>query len=211
MRQFNKYWSNKQQVDIVGFNKPEFELLDNFNFVSIADYNYSVERWTNFLIAYLESIQDDHIILFLEDYWLNKPIDDVAVLAMWEYAAKEPNLLRIDLTADRTSQRYTLYHEYFGYQIIQTKAGSPYQMSYQTAIWNRKNLLEVLVPGETPWQSEIDGSKRLTDAYLVLGTKVHPISYVPVFRSHKTGLHNMNKFNKEDRQAITKLLPKEKR
>ena len=177
---FNKFWKPNEQVDIVGFNPPQFDLPDNFNFISLDNTNWPSSKWTNQLISYLLRIKEDYVIFFLEDYWLKEPVDMFTVKSMVEYAPKEPNLLRIDLTADRASQRHIPYHEYNGVDIIQTVAGTPYQMSYQVGIWSRKKLLEVLVSNENAWQSEIDGSKRLDDSYLVLGIKEHPVKYVPV-------------------------------
>lgn len=205
--QFNKYWYKKETVDVVGNKLPRRKLPDNFNFVSIGDY--PVQRWTNQLIDYLNSIEDDLFIFFLEDYWLKTAVDEVCIKAMYEYAQTLPNLLRIDLTADRAQHRTAYkYHEYFGYDIIRTKQPTPYQMSYQAGIGNRNNLLKVLTANRNAWQSEIQGSKELPDDYLVLGTLANPVSYVPVLRRNKKGVQNFDRFTVEDQHELIKMIQK---
>lgn len=208
MLQFNKYWGKNQLVDIVGFNKPSFDLEDNFQFISLADYNYPVSKWTTALIEYLELISDKQLIIFLEDYWLKEPVNLVCVKSMWEYAQTEDNLFRLDLTADRRQHKTAFkYHEYNGFDIIRTLQPTPYQMSYQCGIFNKENLLKVLVPNETAWQSEIEGSKRVPDCMLVLGTNQYPVHYVPTLRSHRKGLQHFDRFTEEDRIEIMRFVP----
>lgn len=212
MQQFNKYWNDNQQVEIVGFHQPPFELLPNFSFKSIASNNWPASKWSNQLIEYLNSIPDKLVILMLEDYWLKSPVDDFAIKSMYEYAQTLDNLLRIDLTGDRSQHRTaSIYHEYNGFEIVRTKQPTPYQMSYQAAIWDRENLLKVLLPEENAWQSEIDGSKRVKDDMLVLGLKEPAVSYVPVLRRNKTGLQGFSKFSQQDQNELLKLIPKDKR
>ena len=209
---FNKYWGSDQEVTIFGFNYPDFYYPDNFTFVSCDSYNWPAERWTNQLRLALEQTVDDLVIIFLEDYWLCKPVDIAAVRSMYEYAASEPDLLRIDLTNDRSQHKGAFkYHEYNGYDIIRTLQPIKYQMSYQVGVWNRNNLLKLLVPNETAWQSEIEGSKRVPNDMLALGLKEPVVSYIPVLRKNKQGLQGFKKFDKIDQDELLKLIPKDKR
>jgi hypothetical protein len=57
-------------------------------------------------------------------------------------------------------------------------------MSYQAAIWHKKNMRKVLEKGENPWESEVNGSKRVGNLR-VLGTKPALLRYQPVWRSKK--------------------------
>ena len=38
--------------------------------------------------------------------------------------------------------------------------GAPYRASLQAAFWDRRTLLDLLRPGESPWDFERDGSRR---------------------------------------------------
>ena len=56
---FNKYWGEDFKVTILGFSKPDFELPDNFEFVSMADEQVGKAKgWSNYVIEYIESIYE---------------------------------------------------------------------------------------------------------------------------------------------------------
>jgi hypothetical protein len=210
---FNRFWSKDQRVEVVGFSRPSFVMPANFSFASMGKENWPAERWTDQLIHYLEELAGDHLVLMLEDYWLKKYVDVACVEAMWRLAQElGDRLLRIDLTTDRSKRPMArFYEDWEGFNVISTPADSPYQMSYQAAIWHRKNLLDVLVSGETPWQSEIYGSERLKERedLLVLGTRHEPVPYVPVLRKNKVGLQNYHKIHPVTRMRIKSLIPEE--
>lgn len=98
---FNQFWG--AAVTVAGYGRPEFELPDNFSFVSIAPHNYPANRWSDGLIWVLNHMTRSHVILMLEDYWLNAPVNEGCVAMMFRYAWQNPDVLRIDLTADRVT------------------------------------------------------------------------------------------------------------
>ncbi len=211
---FKKYWSPTQNVRIVGYAAPKNGTLSSpFSFVSIAKRNYPVSEWSTGLIKSLDHFigrGEEFMVMLFEDYWLTKPVDLVTIRFLTEYIQAQPrNILRIDLTTDRCQHgRFlTLYEQVKnGCKLFRTAAHSPYQMSFQAAIWNIKLLREVLRPHENPWQSELAGSKRLAAAgnrYVVLGTKDHPVKYQPVYRSNR-GTMDISKLSEEDQETILK-------
>lgn len=55
---------------------------------------------------------------------------------------------------------------------------SMYSVSFQASIWQPDALLSVLAPDETPWQAEIEGSKRRLEAlWPFYGTTRNAMSY----------------------------------
>lgn len=215
---FNRFWGASQRVEVVGFHPPQ-HLPGNFSFYQVAAKNWPAEMWTDQLIKYLSSLDDELLILMLEDYWLVRPVNLHCITKMWGLAKQlttmpsDQKLLRIDLTADRASKKQAKHFVTDGeYNVISTPAHTPYQMSYQAAIWHVPTLLEVLVRRETPWQSEVDGSQRLKQRgdLLVLGTEVHPLYYVPALRRHKIGIPNWGKIPADVRAEIKPLIPADK-
>ncbi len=194
---FNKFWSS-QKVNIWGFGYPEFELPDNFIFHSLADNNYPAQRWSTALIEMCHQIEDDYFILMLEDYWLISQVQKRAAKAMCDYIYGKDDILRIDLSGNRAAyvqaKGYDTTLSYSSdapkvvngtYKIVQTPMHTPYQMSFQAAIWNKRLLLSILKEDETPWEVEINGSARLRtkEDMLVLGAKDTLLRYVPVYRT----------------------------
>ena len=198
---FRQFWPHGR-LEIVGYTPPAFSSGAPFH--SIAQKNYPAGKWTTGLIEFLHSIEDEYFILMLEDYWLTAPVP--GSLAMLCNAVKSgyfgPKFLRLDLTADRAAHPYRVHERVAGYEIISTASHTPYQMSFQAGIWHRQNLLKVLVPDETPWQAEINGSKRMRGAaWLVLGTRQRPLSYTPVWRGNQ-GRANLDGLPEQQRTYL---------
>ncbi len=211
---FKKYWSSSQLVRVMGYASPKKATLsENFSFISINPQNFPASKWSTGLLQSLAQFLKDgeeFMIFMLEDYWLREPVDHEILQSLMEYIYDQPrNILRIDLTADRCQyKRFLTQHDKTkdGCQLFRTAASAPYQMSFQAGIWNIKLLQEVLHPGEDPWISEIEGSKRLAmagDKYIVLGTKSHPVKYQPIYRSGRNTI-NISKLRKEDQNIISK-------
>ena len=188
---FNRFWGKTQKVRVVGFNPPKFKLPTNFEFYSLGDENFPVGSWSNALMKYLYECEEDRILLMLEDYWLYEQVDHILVNNLYDCyneISMLNTILRIDLTNDRSSRNQKrLYGKFCGRSIIETPSRTPYQMSYQAAIWDVKTLFDILEPNENPWQSEINGTERLKkrENIKVLGTEDRPLVYQPVYRTHR--------------------------
>src|SRR5512139_752482 len=142
---FNVYWSSLQSVVIGGMRNPNIGLPDNFSFVCNSGCNYGPNKWSDSLIATLETIPDDIIVIMLEDYLICRTVDCAGVATLADYMRFNPDVIRLDLTTDR------LYgggmHDvcsYGHYDLIACPKDAPYEMSLQAGLWNRKNLLSLL-------------------------------------------------------------------
>lgn len=173
---FNVYWSSLQPVVVAGYSKPSFRLPGNFMFHQINSVNYPAEKWSNGMIEFLRDQPDECFVLLLCDYWLSRTVDVGGVQTLFDYTLSRPNVLRMDLTADRLYAGGMFDLESWGhYDIIETPYGTPYQMSTQAGIWNKKLMLDLLVPDKSAWDVELHtqppGNMR------VLGTRQCPVRY----------------------------------
>lgn len=174
---------------IVGFDG-SLLMGPHFSFLSLGR-QLPASQWSDGLWKMLNLIPGKYFILMLEDYWLYQlanpqQINDLVGLM-------DDEILRIDLSGNRTSYK-AAYEVAPG--IVETPPGTPYQMSFQAAIWHRENLRSVLKSGENPWESEINGSKRVGNLR-VLGTKLAALYYQPVWRS-KQKRWQLDKIGTED-------------
>ena len=206
---FNKYWGSEQSVTVAGYTDPKrrkISLESNFKFESIDNQNYPVRMWTNGIMKFLRSRDSKLFILFLEDYWLNSPVEISKVEKLYKFMQEfTDRILRIDLTSDRAScGKVKPYFSLGNVELIETPPNSRYQMSFQTAIWNREHLINVLVPFEDPWEAEMNGTKRLAKRpdLKVLGTLNQPVKYKPVYRTNRSSL-DLSALSTEDQQHIT--------
>lgn len=186
---FNKYYSPNQEVIVCGFTPPDFELPPNFSFWSLGkESDYPVDKWSNQLLYVLDRIPDDIFWLMLEDYFITQPVDVDMVERLYEYSSNLTNLLKMDLAAERLYARGSTDFDTWGdLEFIKSDVNSPYHMSLYVGLWRRDHLLEVLIPNETPWQIEIEGTNRLQEIgerLLVLGTKQWPV-HITLF--HRSG------------------------
>lgn len=185
---FNKYWSCRHPVTVVGFAEPDFELPRNFLFVSMGSMaDYPVNKWSDALIDFLEDDGcTEHFVLMLEDYWLSRPVNQEAIRMLHDYARQFRNVLKIDLMTDRLYAGGMTDYDNCGYlDLVLSDHKSQYHMSLMTGIWNRDLMLRFLERGETPWQVELEGTPRVAAAgneVLVLGTRQAPIRHILAHR-----------------------------
>ena len=98
---FKKFWSDEQKVVIMGFEEPDFELPDNFTFVSLApEQKGGASNWTKYLYDYFSSIDDQHIIFSLEDFFPTQEPNLKLLHSLYKVVKADSNIGRCDLTWD---------------------------------------------------------------------------------------------------------------
>jgi hypothetical protein len=208
------YWKH-QLITVAGYETPTPKQLSKAaRFVSIAPKNFPAHLWSTGFIKLLRGLASPYFILMLEDYWLIEPVKKKVVDMLCSYMqqkGEQDRILRIDLTADRAARKQCRPYEWLeGNQgtkitLINSPPHTPYQMSFQAAIWSRDLLLEILQPSETAQEAEVNGTQRLRNRedILVLGTLERPLVYQPVYRSHRDVMQ-LDKIPKGQLQAMVK-------
>lgn len=184
-----KYWPDHPEVCVAGFSHPQFDLPERFSFHSMGDTDWPADKWTDQVIGFLNSQPDRYWMFVHEDYWIYKDVDSQTVSTVYSYIQDHNDILRVDLSSDRLNSGCAVDHEkYNGVDLIKTPAGCQYQMSHQWGMWNKERWLELLVAGEIPQDAELRGSQRLAARpdIIVLGTRQHPIRYIPTIIGGKT-------------------------
>ncbi len=170
-------------VDVYGFSQPSFPLASCLRFNSLGAFrDYPIEAWSNAVMSALRSMKEPFVMLLLEDYWLIRDVNELAIEYAMMIMRKRKQFVRFDITTDRMYE--TSSKDIFSVGNIDIIQGAPdaaYNFSYQASIWNREKLLDLMVEGETPWQSEINGNARLAESGgIVLGTRQWPMKYLVV-------------------------------
>ncbi len=205
---FNLYWSSLQPVTVFGYSTPTFNLPPNFSFFSIDTYNYTANHWSEGFKYFLGNVEEDYIILLLTDYWLCRTVDVRGVSACYEYVRDHPEVLRIDLTADRLYAGGMFDVESWGcYDIIETPSTTPYQFSTQAGIWNRKLLMSSLVPNRTPWEVEL--YSEIPEGIRVLGTRQYIVRYANAILKGKIDYPQLQLIPSEHRNLVIGMIPPE--
>jgi len=191
LHQAARYWPTMPHTIIGGYTRPSFDLPTHCEFVSIGAFvDYPVSKWSNGLIKLLERIEDEYILFMMDDYWLNRRVDQRTIDDLTDYLMAHRDLARLDLTGDRLGASGWVSHgRVNGLELIRSNPQSPYHFSFQAALWRRSLLLDCLTPDLTPWESEINGDHRLRElGYLVVGTKQPPLRYTIAVQQGKLAL-----------------------
>jgi hypothetical protein len=129
------------------------------------DYNPILTQdanWTNSLEKALNQIKTPYVFIIVDDFFLVRTFP----LKSIENALSSVKIYNLD--------KYVFHypHEAFTGKLSETSAGdnvykvkqdSEYTLTLQPSIWNVEFLKKCLKEGESPWQFEIDGSKRVNE------------------------------------------------
>jgi hypothetical protein len=205
-----KYWEPMPEVVVGGFSDPPFDMPEGFEFISIGDMkDYPIDRWSDAVIELLERIPDEVIIFMLEDMWPISPVHSRVVDMAYDYMEQFRYVARLDLTGDRLNAGgASLYGELGHIKLIWSDPNSQYHLSTMPALWRKEHLLRVLVPGETPWQTELQGTPRLSalkDQVIVLGTNIWPIKNTLAFRGGDHAQLLLDEIDPEDVREMRDL------
>lgn len=158
---FNKNWSDKQYVEIVGYEHPPFELPKNFTFHSMGEQGSDPSCFSGDLRRYFE-YQGENIIWLFEDSFIKSV--DFEKLKFLESLTKEDMVGRIDL-GDQCLRGP--FYDYHIKEVKRYEVDRPYRLSTQPSIWNLKYLLSYLKPGLSPW--DLERLHPISDGWDILG------------------------------------------
>lgn len=188
---FNKYWSPKQEVVVGCFAKPKDKLPDNFTIHQIQKENIPVERRSDGLIKFFRQLDDEYFVWMLEDFWMVDYVDIDGIELLLNWMKTRPDVLRVDLTADRYVDNKRGSFQDAGklghLDLILSNRGNKYLWSHQGALWNKYIMLRFMRHGEGVKHKAIEilCTRRLNSALnapKVFGTKNWPLKYSHVIR-----------------------------
>lgn len=173
---FNKFWSDEMIINIIGYSKPDFKLPKNVNYISMGK-DRGAEYWSDDMIAYFSSINDELFYLNTEDSFILKKINENllydSIKLSRNLILNNPNFLRFNLTHCVSTRSHSFVEKSeSGGEIILASKNTYYRHSLQHSLWNRKNFLNILKPNMTPWDLELDESAQTSiyDIYAFRGT-----------------------------------------
>lgn len=172
---FNKFWPWPQKVKILGYNNPDFDLPQNFEYISLG-VQRGPKFWSDDMIDYFSS-NEDHEVFYLttEDGFLVHPVNSGILNLATRIAFDniDEKFMRFNLTSDIQSRPHELVagSPYGEYDLIKASQRSIYRQSLQHSIWRRDSFLKKLIPGQSPWDFELDNARAINDGLDVYATK----------------------------------------
>ena len=194
---FNKNWDANQEVTIVGYQSPKCELPLNFKFHSMGVQGH-VSEWSTDLRKYFETIEDEWFVWIMEDTFIKSM---TGIPSLSEMFNDHYNVGRIDLTGDLQKRFHSVNKDL---TIIIGDSNVGYRLSTQPSIWNKRFLLQYMLPGLTPWKFETQDPRN--DNWTILSFYHPPMKHNEGVRKHDPHLLNLDGLPIEDCQHINTLL-----
>ena len=140
-----KYWCGEENPAI------------DDDFIQIPHLRVEAEHWTSKLRAQLEEIPEENVFIWLDDLIQKKNIGvEFKVLYSW-FLENQADSLRI--MGRGSAAQYEKVENIPG--LYRLALRSPYLISYSPNIYRKDFLMEILEVDESPWDSELIGSKRI--------------------------------------------------
>jgi hypothetical protein len=182
-----KYLPIDNKFIILGYKSPNFKLEPNWSFISLGN-DLGPSEWSNDLIKFFNSFDDDYFINMIDDTLMTRPSDVEKVKLGFDYMLANPLVKKVFLHGSLTSGNPNLFGDLkltpvselnnLFYDINQT---SNYRSSLQSAIWSKDYFIKLLKPNMTPWDFELQHIKN--DGVRILTTvKDHPTMYSHIYR-----------------------------
>lgn len=114
--------------------------------------------WADTTIKMVKMIPSKYILFFLDDFLIWEKVNTDEVVALVE------KMKSLDIDYLRLRNWPPMYQPVDGYpDIVQVRSGTSYRCALEIAFWRRDVFLDLIVPGETPWEMEKIGSSRSND------------------------------------------------
>jgi len=167
---FNLFWPN-MKCTVIGYDYPDFDLPENFDFISMGKQEGGVDNWSTDLRKFFLSINDEYFIWATEDQFITYPVNTILYkFITFNYLTQDMG--RIGLTNDNQGRPYQILYSTYTYDIIESKQDVNYRLSVLWSIWNKQYVLKYLNDGLSPWKFEVYGSEHAKgDGYRIISTR----------------------------------------
>ncbi|WP_316847057.1 hypothetical protein [Pedobacter psychrodurus] len=118
-------------------------------------------EWADRLITLLTGLEEEYVLYFQEDMWLNKTVNAKFFSALFEQAIENDwQQVKLHSASVYKTKETTNFIEGFNISELDNEA-SQFLMSHQVTLWKKDFLLAQLHKKEHPWRNERKGTKRL--------------------------------------------------
>tara|TARA_A100001515_G_scaffold143703_1_gene145555 strand:+ start:1000 stop:1851 length:852 start_codon:yes stop_codon:yes gene_type:complete len=167
---FNKYWGDEKEVNILGYKKPDFDLPQNFKFISLGRDN-GPDEWSTGLYNFFTNIEEEHFIFIHEDSFFVDPVNFKTLNTLLTYTDNQ-KVGRICLTRDTVNRNHELFDKKGDLTIVEATQDVGFRISTEASVWKRSYFLKYMIPHISAWDFEKNGSESAKrDGYHILTTK----------------------------------------
>lgn len=136
----------------------------------------SVNSWGERVKKGLEKIEEEFVLMVLDDFIIEEPVDEVAFHSFLDQMNKNPQIAHILLNTVEDSKNLV-----YSSDLMQRDEFARYKTSLQLGIWRRQELKGFLEDSYSPWEFELFGNMKTfysKKIFLCLAEKeIKPIKY----------------------------------
>tara|TARA_R100001443_G_C3351280_1_gene176909 strand:+ start:480 stop:1256 length:777 start_codon:yes stop_codon:yes gene_type:complete len=194
---FNKYWGEDKEVNVVGYDKPNFEMPSNFKFISMGKQVGGPAMWATDLRKFFETKNDPYFIHVLDDQFISSPTRFDIMQDVFNYMITN-NAVNANLGNIREHNGLIRFGDFQvnerndEYDICTLSQNAEYRISTAFSIWEREYHLKYMILGRNPWEYEVLGSvEAKNDGTLHICTDRE----YPVYRIEGVVADSINTFN----------------
>lgn len=153
---FRQHWAHEAGLKCYFFTEEKGVNLPGF-----INLKTGKGEWSNRLKKGLELIEEPYVLYFQEDMWLNKSVSPVFIRNIITWAL-ERDIKQLKLNSSEVYVPEAVAGTVSGFNVVTLDTErSGFLMSHQITLWDKKFLVQQLLPGEHPWRNERLGSERL--------------------------------------------------
>jgi hypothetical protein len=169
---FRRYWPDCPYPVYLGSNSQEYPEPSVRSILVGPDVD-----WSTGFGAMLERVEEPYVLVLLEDYLLSAPVDTARIERLVGYMQRRGAACMRLMPVPGPPASLPDFPD-----AGELSRGTAYRLSLQAAVWRREDLLSLVRPGESPWQLELEGTKRtegLSAPFLsVVRDSRRPLPYV---------------------------------
>lgn len=118
---------------------------------------YKHQAWGERFIDTLRHVDTEYVLLFLEDFWLDRKVDDAFFRKTLEWMKENPDVANFSYYPCQAGSNLPD----FRFERFELRPQvCEYKFNCQVGLWRTKELMEFIRPHESPWDWEIYGSMR---------------------------------------------------
>ena len=169
---FNKFWPYDQNVKVLGYNKPDYELPNNFEYISLGTQR-GPKYWSDDMKSYFSTCEHESFYLTTEDGFIVGDVDPELLDLAIKMSLADPTgkFLKFGLTADVHRRPKHVLKQFNDYKLIKASNTSRYRQSLSHCVWRTDRFLEKLIPNQSPWDFELDDRRAQNDGYDIFATE----------------------------------------
>lgn len=148
-----KFWNPKYPI-VLNTEAKEYS-FDGLNITTFQLFKNEPVEWSKRLRETLSHIHTEYVLTLLDDFFLEKPVDNEKIEECIRYMNQDKNIAAFYFVPIKDEEQDNKYPEF-----AKIKDDGEYRLNCQAALWRKDILLMNLRDHESAWLFETLGSRR---------------------------------------------------